>query len=112
MTPALLWELENERMNEIALLTFPVDKLAWLYANSNRDPGEKDKDGRQVRPPAPVMDIEEFRTYSRKVKRTLAAKDGNQEWDGSLLGAKASKEAFQAWAGVKAGAIFIPKKES
>jgi hypothetical protein len=107
MTPAKLWVLEEERMKTIGLLTFPVDKLACMYANYNRDMGEKGDDGRVIRPPAPVMDIEEFRTYGRKFK-SLAAK----EWDYSLLGAKADKAAFQAWAGHSMGEIFIPHKET
>jgi hypothetical protein len=104
MTPAKLWALEHQRMNTIGLLTFPVDKFAWMYFNANRDAGETDANGRVIRPPADPLDIEEFRTYGRKLK-TLAAKDA---WDASLLGAKASKAAFQAWGRQGVGEIFVP----
>lgn len=107
MTPALLFALEQQHEQDVAMLTLPTDKLGWMYANANRDPGEKDGD-RVVRPPAPPMELDLFRTYGRH-RKTLAAKDG---WDSSLLGARADRGAWEAWGGASAHVEYVPVKET
>ena len=95
MTPAKILELDRARLRHLEMLALPTDKLAWLYSNRNRDPGNNNPEHGPVREAQAFMDLDLFRTYyiSRK---SLAAKE--DEWDYSLLGAKADTGAWMAWA--------------
>lgn len=99
------------------MLAMPIDKLAFMYSNMKRDPGEKDKDGRVIRAAADITPFEKFRTGFSLRFRSLAAKvtgsssKHTPERDFSLLGAYANKEQFEAWAGSKLGSRFVPFKE-
>lgn len=117
MTPALLLELREERAQEMEMYALPIDKAVCTFVNMNRDPGEKDKDGRVVRAAAEITLLEKFRTGFSLRFHALAAKltgpksSPLPERDFSLLGAYADKEQFDAWAGSKLGATFVPFKE-
>jgi hypothetical protein len=110
MTPAMLLDLRQVRLQELELVALPIDKLAWIYSNANRDPGEQGK-----RPPAPPMELDVFRTYYTRRNSVLESKgpkQGVREWDYTLLGAKASKSEFVSNFGGKSHEVFIPHKEN
>lgn len=96
MTPAKVLALMDAHMRDLGQRELPLVQLAWLYSNANRDHGEKDEKGNVIRPPAPVIAFDEFRTV-RRLAKSLAAKDsvpsdygGPHNW----LGANAIKEQF------------------
>lgn len=107
MTPALLFALEQQHEIELGKLTFPTDKLAWIYANSQRDQGERDENGVVTRQASPVLSIELFRTYGQKA-RSLVTKE--PEWDYSLLGARADKGSFESWAEARLDVEYTPTR--
>ncbi len=99
MTPAKLHALSQERFTSLELESLPVDRLTCTYVNMNRDPGEKDKDGNVIRPPAEVIPFSTFKTFGKSVP--LAAKDEDPEWDYATQGARAVRTDWEQWAGTK-----------
>ena len=97
-------------MNTVRTLSLPIDKLGWLYRNANRDPGEKDERGNQVRPPAPYIPLTDCLTYQRKGQSLTAKEPENAAWDYTLQGAMANREAWQSWVKSKTE-TFHPNKE-
>lgn len=94
MTPAKLIALTRAKGELLELQAYPIDKLGWIYANKNRDPGEKDSNGSQVRPPAEIIPISDFRTLYVK-RGTLAAKV--PKYDHVQMGAITDKSAWMSW---------------
>lgn len=109
MTPAKLFVLEQERVRDLELYAYPIDKLAWTYINANRDPGEKDEHGNWKRKPAEPLPMDMFRSYRHRKDGTLAAKvTEKREWDYSLLGAQADKSEFESWGRSRTRTQFTP----
>lgn len=94
MTPAKLLALMAARLDELELRALPIDKVAWMYVNKNRDPGGKDENG-VIRPPAPAIELKEMRTLYRPRKNLAAKLDSG--YMPSLHGAIADKSAWGAW---------------
>lgn len=109
MTPRLLVELMEQRAKTYEALALPVDKLVAVYLNSKRDPGGDDGKG-NIRPPSPEIKLEDVLTVYTSKKANLAAKFKPDSVDRSLFGAEANRDAFDAWAGARSGAEFVPTK--
>ena len=94
MTPAKVLALMDKRLDRRELDEVPIAKLAWLYVNAQRDPGDPEKG----RPPAEPRPFDEFRSFKRK-RKGLVTKDGVPAIGGAhnWEGVKTNKAAFEAW---------------
>jgi hypothetical protein len=111
MTPAKLQALSTERFAMLELESLPVDKLTCTYVNLNRDPGEKDKDGNIVRPPADVIPFSVFKTFGGKSKAETLAANSEDDWDYALQGAKAVRTDWEQWTDSKYKRVVVPHRK-